>query len=254
MQSLQAVAIENNPMPPLQHGEGLRRENLPFTVSLVQDEISLMKAVQMRQSAYERHVPELAKQLHKPDQYDYEPGTVVLLAESKMDGEPLGTMRIQTNRYRPLALEQSVTLPDWLQGKMLAEATRLGVARGRVGRLVKTTLFKAYYHYCLQVGIDWKVIAGRSPLDRQYEALLFNDVFPGEGFIPMQHAGNIPHRVLAFDVATAEPRWREANHPLYDFVFRTHHADIQVGVDNFVTDIEPGTGIQESGSPRHLQH
>ena len=27
----------------------------------------------------------------------------VLLAESKLDGSPLGTMRIQTNRFQPLA-------------------------------------------------------------------------------------------------------------------------------------------------------
>lgn len=229
MQSLQATAIENNVMPALQ-----RDENLPFTVSVAQDETSLVKAVQIRQSAYGRHVPELAKSFDKPEKYDYEPGTAVLLAESKMDGEPLGTMRIQTNRYGPLGLEQSVTLPDWLQGRSLAEATRLGIARGRVGRLVKTALFKAFYQYCAQVEIDWMVVTGRSPLDRQYDALMFRDVFPGKGFIPMQHVGNIPHRVLSLEVGTVEPTWKAADHPLYDFFFHTHHADIRIGAHDIV--------------------
>lgn len=206
--------------------EELREEQLPFTVRLVLDEAQLAKALTVRQSAYGRHVPDLARNLGSAELCDSDPGAVILLAESKLDGAPLGTMRIQSNRHNPLLLEQSVTLPDWLQGRPLAEATRLGVSGGVAGRLAKTVLFKAYFLYCLQTAIEWMVVAGRSPLDRQYEALQFQEVFPGQGFMPMAHAGNIPHRVLAFEVNTAERRWREARHPLYDFVFRTRHPDL----------------------------
>jgi hypothetical protein len=137
-------------------------------------------------------------------------------------------MRIQTNHYRPLALQQSVELPNWLHGASQAEATRLGVIGNRMGRLVKTALFKAYYQYCVLEEIEWMVIAARSPLDRQYEALLFQDVLPDGEFIPMRHAGNIPHRVLAFNIERSEATWSAAKHPLYDFVINTHHADIDV--------------------------
>ena len=208
--------------------ESLAVERLPFTVSVARSDEQLRKAVTMRHSAYARHVPDLAELLKAPESWDYDDGSVVLLAESKLDGLPLGTMRIQTNRHRSLAIEQSVELPEWLQGCSLAEATRLGVTLGRVGRVVKTMLFKAYFQYCQQAEIDWMVISGRAPLDRQYEALLFKDVFPDRGFIPMRHVGNILHRVLAFDVETAEERWAAANHPLFDFVFRTHHPDLDL--------------------------
>lgn len=57
---------------------------------------------------------------------------------------------------------------------------------------------------------------------------MFREVFPGQGFMPMRHAGNIPHRVLAFEISTAEKRWREGSHPLYQFVFKTHHPDIRI--------------------------
>ncbi|MDH4192031.1 MAG: hypothetical protein OEW21_17730 [Betaproteobacteria bacterium] len=211
--------------------EGLiyHEEVMPFTVKIVRTETELSKAVQIRHAAYARHVPELAKLLREAEPYDHDEGAVVLLAESKLDGAPLGTMRVQTNLCRPLALEGSVELPDWLQGCVLAEATRLGVTLGRVGHLVKTMLFKAYFHYCLEMEVDWMVVAGRSPLDRQYDALLFSDVFPGRGYIPMQHAGNIPHRVLAMEPKSLEPIWREARHPLYDSCFRTHHPDVDLG-------------------------
>jgi hypothetical protein len=71
------------------------------------------------------------------------------------------------------------------------------------------------------------VIGARSPLDRMYEALLFEDVFPGRGTIPLKHAGNLPHRILAFELETAEARWRAARHPLLDLFVHTSHPDIE---------------------------
>lgn len=108
----------------------------------------------------------------------------------------------------------------------MAEATRLGVTGERIGSSVKTVLFKAFFLYCQQQGIEWMVIAGRSPIDRQYERLLFSDVYPGMGYVPLRHAGNMPHRVMSFEVGTAEVRWAAARHPLFDFIFRTRHPDI----------------------------
>ena len=207
----------------------LREQTLPFTVRVVRDADELMKAVQIRQAAYGRHLPEFAQTLRLPEALDMKPGVAVLLAESKLDGAPLGTMRIQTNRFEPLALEQSLALPPALTARPLAEATRLGVTGEQVGRMVKTLLFKAYYQYCERNGIEWLVIAGRSPIDRQYDRLLFSDVYPGLGAVPLRHAGNIPHRVMSFEVGSAERRWREASHPLYELVFQTRHADIDLG-------------------------
>ena len=207
----------------------IAEERLPFTVKRVTTEEEMNKAVSIRHSAYARHVPDFAEQLKYPESRDFEEGTVVLLAESKLDGTPLGTMRIQTNQSGPLGLEQSVELPNWLQGLNLAEATRLGVTEAREGRVVKTFLFKAYYLYCLHAEIDWMVITARKPLDRQYDALLFCDVFGASEYIPMHHVGNIPHRVMAFNISEAEPRWNAASHPLYNLVFRTNHPDIDVG-------------------------
>ena len=203
---------------------------LPFTVRAVTSDEQLGKAVSIRHRAYGRHVPALAEQLRAPEPLDRASGCVVLLAESKLDGDPVGTMRIQTNAYRPLALEASATLPRRFAGRSLAEATRLGVSLGQMGHAVRTALFKAFYLYCLQAGVEWMVITARAPLERIYDALLFEDVFPGEAPRPMKHVGNIPHRVLSFEVGSAEERWREARHPLYEFVFQTAHRDIDLAI------------------------
>jgi hypothetical protein len=165
--------------------------------------------------------------MDQPETYDRDPGGLVLLAESKLGRSPVGTMRIQSNCFRPLALEQSLELPDWLSGR-LAGATRLGVEAGEAGRMVKMGLFKALYLYCVRERIDWMAIAARTPLDRQYAALQFCDVFGVKEFIPLAHAANIPDRIMAFEVGTTERRWREAAHPLYDFMLATHHPDIDL--------------------------
>lgn len=240
------IRVAGIPVQEMMNGKkGMVEERLPFTVRIVRNDDQLSKAVDIRHSAYARHVPAVAALLEQAESLDRDKGTVILLAESKLDGSPVGTMRIQTNRYRPLALEQTVDLPDWLQSRSLAEATRLGVSEGRVGRIVKTVLFKAYFEYCLSTDIEWMVITARSPLDRQYDALLFKDVFPERGYIPMRHVGNIPHRVLAFEVGTAEARWIAAKHSLLNFMRRTHHPDIDLAEGGFAFP----TGAVRSGEP-----
>lgn len=199
---------------------------LPFTVQRVRNEDDLQAAVSVRRHAYERHVPAFASTLGEPEQADRASGSTVLLARSKLDGTPLGSMRIQTNRLAPLALEQSVTLPRDLAQAPLAEATRLGVGLGESGRLVTTALFKAMYLYCLAEGIEHMVIASRSPVDRQYRRLLFTDVFEPGFQVPLRHANNMLHHVLQLSVQGAFEIWRQAQHPLLAFMCATHHPDI----------------------------
>ena len=214
-------------------------ERLPFTIRRVASEADMRKAVKVRHAAYARHVPEFARTLIDPEAADYDADTVVLLAESKLDGSPLGSIRIQTNLIQPLHVEASVELPLWLQSQRLVEVTRLGIDEGRIGRLVKVALIKACFDYCEQHGIDYAVVTGRAPIDRQYEQLLFADVFPNKEFIPLRHVGNLPHRVMAFEIATGEARWTAASHPMLGFFRHTHHPDIDTVTRHVVRDEAP---------------
>lgn len=224
-----------------------REERLPFTVRVAQGEEALLKAVAVRHAAYARHLPDLAARLSEPEDIDREPGVVVLLAESKLDGSPLGSARVQSNRFRPLCVEQSVHLPDHLAHGRLAEVTRLGIVGGSVGRLVRIVLIKACFQYCEQQGIEWAIAAGRAPIDRQYEQLLFEDLYPEQGFIPLQHAGNLPHRVMGFEIATGPARWMAARHPLLDFFCHTRHPDVDLGRTEEPTMLWRGAGPQGPG-------
>lgn len=203
-------------------------ESLPFVVRCVRDEAELAKAVAIRRSAYGRHVPELAARFAAPESADTDGSSRVLVALAKLDGMPLGSMRYRTNAARPLDLEQSVALPEELSGKLLTEATRLAVSQAAVGRVVKAMLMKAMFLQCETGGIDCIVAAARSPMDRFYQWLFFEDVFSGGEFIPMAHAGMIPHRVMACDIVATKRRWEEVNHPWYSLFFDIDHPDIEL--------------------------
>ena len=225
----QASASEIRPFADA-HGANRIVESLPFTIRRVRNEDELLKAVHIRHAAYARHLPEFARSLALPEEADYESDTIVLLAESKLDGTPLGTARIRTNIHHPLHIEESVVLPQWLQGRSLGEVERLGVSQGRIGHVVKVALVKAFFEYFEKNGLEYAVISGRTPVDRQYEQLMFTDVFGKNDMLPLRHIGNIPHRIMAFEIATGEARWREAAHPLLKFFRHTHHPDIDVGL------------------------
>jgi predicted GNAT family N-acyltransferase len=205
------------------------REYLPFTVELAANATMLNDAVRVRQSAYSRHLPEVAKSMDTAETWDFNDGAVVFVARTKLDNEPLGSMRIHTNETAPLPLEQSFALPQEFSGQLLAEATRLAVMRDSAGSLAKFALFKAYLYYCFAKKVDSMVITARSPLDRMYERLCFTDVGEKGAYIPMAHVGGIPHRVMHLAVDKVEPKWAEG-HPLFNFMFKTEHPDIKAGV------------------------
>lgn len=203
-------------------------ENLPFTIRAVMTEGELSKAAAVRYQAYSRHVPEFAERMKEPEAVDFEEDSIVLLAESKLSRETIGTMRIRTNRHNPLSIEQSIELPDWLKGDVLADASRLAIPSQKNGLLVRIAIFKAYYLVCRQLDVDWMVIAARAPLDRMYDGLLFRDIWPERGFMPLAHASNIPHRAMILKVSDVEPLWHEKQHRLYDYFFHTVHPDINL--------------------------
>lgn len=225
-----------------EHPTGARRIELPFTVRIVRSNEQLARATMIRASAYSRHTPGLGSTLSVPETTDRDPDSIVFIAESKVDGEPLGTIRIQTNFKNSLVLEQSVRLPSRFAGSPMAGVSRLAVRSGTRGRMVKLALFKAMHRYCLAKQVEWALIGARPPLDKDYEKLEFIDVFEDKLPRPLHSASGIPHRILAFDVPTAEKRWYATNHPLYSFMFRTWTPDIQI----FASVSNPWGGAQRT--------
>lgn len=204
------------------------RATLPFTVRLARTSDQLEKAVNVRSATYAKRLPQIAAALGSPETEDKYPDSVILLAESKETLAPLGTLRIRTNAHGPTEFERELYLPPRYQGCSIAHVSRLGVVGGKAGAQVKLTLFKALYRYALATQIEWIMATGIPPRDRDYFNLQFEEVFPEKELIALPSSRGIPARLLAFNVRTAEQRWRETDHPLYDFMCIQIHDDIRI--------------------------
>lgn len=216
--------MENSAQP---HQAQTPSQTLPFVVCIA-SQADMADVAALRYTSYGKHLPELGARLRNPEEADYELGCEVLVAKSKLDGSLLGTLRTHTNVLKPLPLQTSIRLPAAHQGQRMIETTRLCVKGNPNSSLVRNTLFKALFQYCFSQDVAWMMAAGRRPVDRLYDALLFTDVDEPGAFYPMAHAGNMPHRVMRFSPAHAQETWAACHHPLYEFVFETEHPDIDL--------------------------
>lgn len=207
---------------------GINTVLLPFVVRIVRTEEHLQRAVAIRVKAYSRHLPGLASALREPEPEDRSRSSLVLLAETKEGGEPIATMRIETNFDRPLGIEEVLKGKPQFAGRTIANVSRLGVASGREGALAKLTLFKALHRYCLATQVEWIVVGAKPPLDRQYERLGFIDVEADGSLRPIPASQGIPVRLLALEVIAAEREWLKGGHPLYKFMCQDFTPDIQI--------------------------
>ena len=200
-------------------------ERLPFTVGIA-TERDLQAVAKLRSLTYGRHLPGLGAKLREPEAADFEAGCQVILAKSKLDGEVLGTLRTHANIHKPLPLQASIDLPDNLTDSLMVETTRLSILGSPNSSLVRCALFKALYTYCIEQKVDWMLAAGRNPVDRIYDGLLFEDVMEKGAYYPMAHAAGLPHRVMKLSPSAARSKWAAQGHPLYSFMVETQHPDI----------------------------
>ena len=202
---------------------------LRFTLRVARSEADLRAACAVRSASYGHHVPELRDPFAQPDELDWHPDTAVFVAYDKETDEPIGTVRLATNVRQPVQIQRSTTLPEVIGKRLVAEVTRLAVLPGNDDPRVKLALMKATYLYCLANQVQWMVIGARSDsLVRQYRRLGFTNLLGEGATVPLAHAGNLPHRVLGFDVTSAERNWHAAQHPFYEFMVGTYHPDIQL--------------------------
>jgi hypothetical protein len=217
-------------------------ERLPFSVRLVQSTHDLERAVAIRQQAYGRHMPELAQRLAVPEADDLRPDAHILIAESRTDGQVLGSVRLLSNLNRPLQIEQEVRLPDRLRHQHVLEARRLAIQSGPPGRQVTPALVKAAYEISYRCGLDFVLATARRPVDKMYQAMQFEDLLKGQQ-ITQAESPDLPLSIYGMDIPQADALWIRAQCPLYGFMAQTYHPDI---------DIDFTRAHQRFNHPQHL--
>jgi hypothetical protein len=199
-----------------------------FRIILARTNEQLQRVALVRSLAYSKHVPTLAETLKEPEPMDFRPGTVTIACEDTRTNAIVGSLRINLNVNQQLVAQQTFTLREELEGQLLAEVTRLSVPSNRRAPLIKLLLMKALFLYCHAKQVKWIIALARTPLDKEYEAMLFEEISIEKGFRPLFHVANVPHKALGLNVQTAERIWLKNNHPFYGFMFLETHPEIQL--------------------------
>jgi hypothetical protein len=205
-------------------------ESLSFTLRPVETYEDLLRACKVRAEAYGHKVPAYQDSMARPDAIDASPWTSVFLCEDKTTGDAVGTMRIQstTRGQTKLEIEKYVLPPPELELHGRAEISRLASVIG-ADPFVRLALWKAGYLYCMAIQVRWLMMGVRKPsLIRAYEKMGAKDIFDDRHTVPLGHAGNLPHRILALDIGSCDKNWREQNNPMLHFMVGTVHPDIAV--------------------------
>ena len=171
-------------------------------------------------------MPSLGLSLKTPEAEDLKSDVLVLLAERKFDGQPVGSLRLQSNVKRPLRLEGEAALLEAFSERRLVESTRLGVDLGATSKLVTAGLIKATYEICHGAGVEFNVTGGRRSMAHVFRSLRFDELQGGP--FPISFGNNIPHWIFVMPTLEFEQRLRAAGHWYYDFLAKTQHPDIQI--------------------------
>lgn len=203
----------------------VREERLPFRVRLAAAPQDVERAVEIRASAYARHLPDVGEALRNAEKEDFRPDVLLLIAERKLDRRPIGSMRLEPNFSGPLRVEGETTLPARFRNKRLVETTRLGVDNGIAGTLVMAALVKAAFEICSAAGIDYGIAVGRRSVGEIFRSMCFDVV---DGPVRMSYSQRTLFWVFAIPTLEWEVRLRERDHFYFDFMARTEHPDIDI--------------------------
>lgn len=226
-------------------------QDLPFRIRMAASEADLRQAVAVRTQAYGRHVPGMEAVLKEPEEDDYRDDAVLLLAESKDDGQVLGSIRLLTNASHPLHLEQEINIPPQFHGRKLLEAWRLTVRNAPQARMVPAALYKSLYEVSYHSEIDFVLVVARHPVDRLYKSMQFKEALGGHK-LALSNTLNLPHGLFYLPVREADTLWRQARCPLYPFMALTSHPDIEIDHDVIRGRFHRAFSINGGASTRNL--
>ena len=204
--------------------QAVRLEPLPFRVRIARGAQDLAQVVDIRSSAYGRHLPHVGDALRTAEHEDSRPDVLLLLAERKFDGKAIGTMRLESNLRGPLRVESEASLPAWLRGHRMVEITRLGVDPGG-GAMVTAALAKAAFELCHASRIEHGVAVGRRSMAEMFRSLCLEAI---AGPARMSYAPAVPFWIFSVSARHWLDLLRDKGHFFFDFMEQTEHPDIEI--------------------------
>ena len=200
----------------------------PYKIRIVRTQEQLDNVVAVRCQAYSERLQALASKVQQPGPLDFTHDPIVLIAENSLTGEAVGTLRVNTGP-QILELLQDVQLPDDLTQHRVAFVSRMAVIGDVHDRpLVRNLLQKAVFQLSVAKQLSRILLLAVHPRERLFYRCGFRDVFSDGAPRFPRFLDYFPVKALYADTYALEREWKEEKHPLYDFLFRTFHPEIEV--------------------------
>lgn len=198
----------------------MKTQKLPFTVSIASEK-DFPSIAKLRSDGYGRRSAALGAQLARSEPADEPiPGREILVAQSKLDGALIGTMRLHVGLFEPTSVEKAIELPANLAGQRIMDAARFCCTGGAVCR---AAIFKAALLYAKRHHVDQFLLATLERIEPLYLSAGFAPLFDDGRLHPIPMAENLPHRILRINMPTLRADMEIRRPAMVDFLFSTDH-------------------------------
>ena len=201
---------------------------LPFIVRRANSDEDYAALCELRAGAYARHdyLPGVSERLLEIDRNDLR--STLLVAESKADGEIIGTIRVNSSRRGATPIpEQMPTLE--FAGDSFTYVDRFAAQQGPLADVVALALIKAQWFCAYHEGVDWVLAAALPALARRYRMVGLRTLAGAErGRFQIPHLHTKAYEAVGERLSEMPGNLRRAAPFLVPFFLDKDHPDILI--------------------------
>ena len=200
--------------------------NVRIRIARTEDQIQ--RAVAVRYQAYAERLSGLASDVAIKEDLDRTLDPVILLAEDTNTSQIVATARLNSGPGIRNLLAQ-IELPVSYNGDRLGYFSRMAaIGPPSVKKVARGLLHKALLQICVAKQIDRMLLLVGNVRSKLYAPWGFSPVFPQDALVRPEIVHGRLVNLYQLETRKAEATVKGLSAPLYDFLFRTYHEEIEV--------------------------
>ena len=201
-------------------------ELLPFVVRRANSDEDFVALSALRAAAYARHdyLPGVSERLRSIDETDLR--STLLVAESKADGEIIGTIRVNSSLRGATPIPEQMPKVEF-EGDSFTYVDRFAAQQGPLADIVALAMIKAQWFCAYQEGVQWIVAAALPALARRYRMVGLRSLAGAErGRFQIPHLHTKPYEAVGERLPGMPGNLRRVAPFLAPFFLEKDHPDI----------------------------
>ena len=197
-------------------------------IRIARTEEQIQQAVAVRYQAYAERLTGLAGDVAIKEDLDRTVDPVILLAEDATTSQVIATARLNSGPGVREMLAQ-IDLPAAYVNDRLGYFSRMAAVGSPVAKkIARGLLHKALLQICVAKQVDRMLLLVGNVRSKLYMPWGFQPVFPQTNLLHPEIVHGRPVNLFQLETRKAEATALQLGGPLYDFLFRTYHEEIEV--------------------------